>query len=185
MAIDKGVWTWSGFPGAPGYSIFYATPGTGISGDIKTFFTSCRTEMPSSVTITSPTGGDSFDPVTGTLTGTWSGGVGGTTVGMSAAAYAGPAGACVTWLTSGIANGRRVRGRTFLVPLSSSAYQTDGSLAPGSLTALQAAADTLVSSSAGNLLVWHRPVGGGGGSAHPVVGAKVSDRVAVLRSRRS
>lgn len=184
MAIDKGIWTWSGFPGAPGYSILYATPGAGISGDVQAFFTAVRTELPSSVSITGPTGGDSIDPVTGTLTGTWSGGTGGTINGMSAAVYAGPAGAVVTWLTDGIANGRRVRGRTFLVPLSSSAYQTDGSLLAGSLTAIQSAANALVSSAAGNLLVWHRPVGGVGGSAHAVTGAKVSDRVAVLRSRR-
>ena len=184
MTIDKGVWTWTGIPSGPGYSIFYATPDMGLSGDIKTFFESIKNYLPSSVTIESPSSGDRLDEATGMLTGVWSGGVGGSTVGLADPKHSAPAGASVTWLTAGIVNGKRVRGRTFLVPLSVNAYQADGTLDNTAYGVIQSAADALVASAAGDLLVWHRPVAGAGGSAHPVTGAKVSDRVSILTSRR-
>lgn len=184
MAIDKGVFEWQGFPGAPGYSVFYATPDMGVSGLIKTFFSSIASILPNNVLIACPTVGDRLDEATGLLTGTWSGGVGGSVPGTYSGVYPGPAGAAITWETAGIARGRRVRGRTFIVPIVGDAFQNDGSLGAGALATLQTAADTLVSGAAGDLLVWSRPRLGAGGSAHPIVSARVSDRVAVLRSRR-
>lgn len=184
MTIDKGVWVWNGIPGGSGYSILYATPGMGVSGLIKTFFSSIAAALPSGVSVTTPTEGDQIDEATGTLTGVWTGGAGGTTVGTGAPHFAAPTGACVTWSTDGIVNGKRVRGRTFLVPLTGDAYQDDGSLRENIRTLMQTAVDTLVSGAAGDLLVWHRPVGGVGGSAHPVVAGRISDRAAILTSRR-
>lgn len=189
MAIDKGVFQWTGFQGAPGYSIFYALPSAGVAADIKTFFTAISSWLPTTVTISCPTEGDTLEEATGILTGSWSGGPGGTVIGGATGTHAGPAGAAVTWDTSGIATGaggkaRRVRGRTFLVPLATTAYESDGTLVLAARNAIQGAADALVSDAAGNLVVWHRPIGGAGGSAHPVTGARVADKVAVLRSRR-
>ena len=184
MAIDKGVWVWNGLPGGSGYSIFYATPDMGVSGLIKTFWDSIVAALPSGVSVTGPTEGDRLDESTGTLTGVWTGGAGGTTVGTGAPHFAAPTGACVTWHTGGIVNGKRVRGRTFLVPLTGDAYQDDGSLRENIRATMQAAVDALVSAAAGDLLVWHRPVGGLGGSAHPVVSGRISDRAAILTSRR-
>lgn len=185
MAIDKGVWEWSGFKGAPGYSIFYATPDAGVSGLIKSFFDTVADMLPGAVTIQNPSDGDRIDETTGLLTGVWTGGIGGTTVATGSGSYAGPAGAAITWGTNGIVAGKRVRGRTFLVPLHSTAYMTDGTLLDAVRTNIQTAADTLVTAAAGDLLVWSRPRVGLAGSAHPVVSARVTDQVAVLRSRRS
>ncbi len=184
MAIDKGVWTWTGFAGAPGYSVFYATPDMGISGVIKTFFESMKTLIPSVINIASPTTGDRLNELSGQLTGTWTGGVGGSTQGTGGGDFAGPAGLSITWLTDGVVNGRRVRGRTFIVPIIATSYDNTGSLDTGVVSQAQSAADALVTAAAGNLLVWHRPVNGGGGSVHPVTGARVADKAAILRSRR-
>ena len=185
MTIDKGVWRWQGFPGAPGYSIFYATPGAGVSGSISLFFDQIKSTLPSGVSVTDPTDGDQLNEATGLLTGTWTGGPGATRFGTGAPHFHGAGGAAVTWHTDGIANGRKVRGRTFLVPLTGDAYEADGTIRPTILTPLQTAVDTLVTNAGGDLLVWHRPVGGFGGSAHPVISGRVTDRAAVLRSRRS
>lgn len=184
MTIDKGVWTWTGFSGAPGYSIFYATPNSGLSGVIKNFFGAIDDYIPSGVTISSPSSGDQIDEATGLLTGTWTGGIGGSTPGQASGVYAGPAGFVINWLTNGVVNGRRVRGRTFIVPCIASLFDNDGTLANNHRAVIQSAADNLVASAAGDLLVWHRPRGGVGGSAHAVAAAVVSDKVAVLRSRR-
>jgi hypothetical protein len=35
------------------------------------------------------------------------------------------------------------------------------------------------------LVIWRRPVGGAGGSVAPVTAARIADRVAILKSRRS
>jgi hypothetical protein len=184
MAIDQAVLRWDGFPGAPGYSVFYADPGNDVLADIWAFFDNWRTALPADVHITMPTEGLTYDEVTGTVTGTWTRAALGTVNGGDSGVYPAPTGACVTWRTGEVANGRLVRGRTFLVPLGGSSYQNDGSIGTEILAAIRNAANSLVSNAGGHLLVWHRPVGGAGGSKHPVVAATVADRAAVLKSRR-
>jgi len=184
MTIDKGVFTWSGIPTGPGYSVFYATPNMGVAADLKLFFETIKGFIPTGVQIDCPTEGDQLDETTGTLTGVWTGGPGGSVVCNGAAQRAGGVGAVITWQTAGIVNGRKVRGRTFLVPLFTDAYDVNGTLLETVRSTIQGAVDLLVADTAGDLLVWHRPVGGVGGSAHAVVSGRVSDTVAVLRSRR-
>lgn len=152
--------------------------------DLHSFFSALTTWLPTSVHISFPAAGDSYNDVTGALTGSWTASTNADVVGGSLDSYAAPAGACVTWNTAGIVNGRRVRGRTFIVPVARNGYDTDGTLAAALVNALDTAAANLVTASAGGLLVWHRPVSGSGGSAHPVTGHRVRDKIAVLRSRR-
>jgi hypothetical protein len=182
--IDKLVVQWGGFNGAPGYSVFYATPGNLVRADIISFFSSVNDWIPSGVSLSIPSSGDTVDDATGVLTGTWTEGTDLVLNGSAGGIYAAPAGCCITWDTSGIANGRRVRGRTFLVPLGGNALATDGSLENIALQDIRSSAAALVGNAGGNLLVWHRPVAGAGGSSHPVVASRVADKVAVLRSRR-
>jgi hypothetical protein len=183
--IDRLVVTWSGFAGAPGYSVFYATPLNDVQVDISTFFDAITGLLPNDVTITIPNSGDTLNDATGALVGSWTATSGVQHVGENPGLFAGPAGACVSWQTGGIVRGRRVKGRTFIVPLAGGCYDTDGTLEAANRSTLETAADALVASAGGNLLVWSRPVAGNGGSSHPVTGASVADRVAVLRSRRS
>lgn len=140
--------------------------------------------LPVGVVLDIPNTGDTIDAATGQLTGTWGHtNPPGQMLPTGGAAAAAGVGACVTWLTSDVVNGRRVRGRTFIVPLSTDGYQDDGTLTPAAVTALGVFAGLLIAES---LVVWHRPttVGGSNGSEHAVTSFKVSDRVAVLRSRR-
>ena len=105
-------------------------------------------------------------------------------MGTGAVGAAAGVGACVSWLTGGIVGGRRLRGRTFLVPLHNSTYDTDGTFTSGVLTALTAFQTAM--RAAGPLAVWHRPTtpGGTDGTSYGVIGARVRDRVAFLSSRR-
>lgn len=95
-------------------------------------------------------------------------------------------GICVNWLTNDFVSGRRVRGRTFISPTN------DGIDANGTPTAPHIAAvgnmfAALSDSTSGypEFCVWHRPVGGSGGSAHLVTGSRVRDTGSVLTSRRA
>lgn len=186
MAIlNKIPVVWSGGPGMPGVSIFYAdgaaTPPLGALG---AFFTAVKASFPTGLTWTIPGSGDALDSQTGVLVSSWSA-AGGSTVAASGAAtsYAGAAGAMVRWNTSGIVNGRRVKGRTFLVPLISTVYAS-GVIQTGTVTAFQSAANTLVTAAGADLRIWHRPTAGAGGSAYPVASAVVPNLATVLRSRR-
>lgn len=182
--IDKLVVTWSGIAGGTGYSVFYATPGAGVRAHILTFLQAIADQLPAGVNLSVPATGDTIDDATGTLVSSWASGVDTQVIGSANGAFAAPAGACITWDTDGIANGRRVRGRTFLVPLGGTALDTGGTLSGTALNDIRAAATALVDAAAGDFLVWHRPTAGVGGSSHSVVGSRLADKAAVLRSRR-
>lgn len=98
-----------------------------------------------------------------------------------------PVGVAINWKTSEFKNGRRVQGRTFLVPVSGGSFEGDGTL---SATALAEAAEfhaAMRDAGATDLVlvVWSRPnAAGAGGSRHGVTSASVADKAAVLRSRR-
>jgi hypothetical protein len=105
--------------------------------------------------------------------------------------YSGASGLVINWRTAGVRNGRRVRGRTFLVPLAGGAYGTDGTIDNANITETVTAATALYTTASPiKLGVWARPKRDDlgniteDGSFHPVVAASVPDMAAVLRSRR-
>jgi hypothetical protein len=185
---------WQNWPGAPGITQFYLdnVPAQTSIDAIRAFFNALITLLPTGLTITVPNSGDIVEDVTGQLAGTWSVGSAPVVVtGNSAAAYAGNAGAVVHWLTQTVALKRRLRGRTFLVPLTTAAYDQTGSIATPSLTILQNAAAAMVGSMAGNMVVWHRPIIQKTtgvvirpGSSGKVTSSRVPDLAVSLRSRR-
>lgn len=185
---------WQNWPGSPGVSQFYLDSVAQQSSidAIRTFFQSQAGVLPNGLTITVPGSGDIVEEQNGQLAGTWSVGTAPVVVtGTGTGAYAGNAGAVVHWLTLGTAIRRRIRGRTFLVPLIANAFDATGSIATGTLTSLQNAAAALVNTMAGNMVVWHRPIiqkGTGvvirAGSSADVTSSRVPDLAVSLRSRR-
>jgi hypothetical protein len=118
-----------------------------------------------------------------------------TATGLNPATAYGSAGVgmCISWKSS-LAN-RQGRGRTFLSPLASVAFQGDGTLSDTKLGNIRTAATTLVNASKadgnGGICVWSTatPKGGvapapGHGVARDIIGHSISDKVAWLSSRR-
>jgi hypothetical protein len=167
-----------------GVATHYAVAGMDHQEDFAAFWNTMKGTMPSGVFINVPTEGDTIEVETGQLQSVWSGGVAANYNGAANTPYAAGVGACVTWLTAGIVNGHKVRGRTFVVPLLSSAYDTDGTIASDWLSNIRGAASALIAACGEDFVIYHRAVDGDGGSAHPVVGYRVADRVATLKSRR-
>jgi hypothetical protein len=188
--IARVRFSWTGFTGAPGVSTFFADDAAAVIGPLRAFFTSVAGYLPSSVHIDSPTDGDIIDDATGALTGTYSHAAGTTLIGTASDFYAGPVGACINWITGVVLDGHRVKGRTFLVPLTLDGYDSDGTLADAYRTGLQTAVGVLLADAAGHLKIWHRPLhatlshGARAGGSATVVAAQVPDLAAVLRSRR-
>jgi len=184
---------WTGGNIGTGFTNLFFTEGVGTAQQavdaVKAFFTGSYgvtgNDLPSGITIAFPSGVDVVEDATGVLTVTVPVTAPSALTGGDSGSYAAPAGACVSWLTGAVVNGRHVRGRTFLVPLGGDQYQNDGTLASTIISNVNAAAAALISA-APELVVWSRPesAAAGGGSSHPVVAHRLNDFVSVLRSRR-
>lgn len=176
---------WTGFTGAPGYTTWYFGAGTTTqSVQMRAFFDAIKGLIPSTVSVQVGSTGLLIEDSTGAATGTWTTAAQTVVVGTAVGTYSAPAGAVVNWLTSAYIGGRRLRGRSFLVPLSGNVYQNDGTLGTTSLGTLQTAATAEVTASGTSFIVWKRPVGGAGGTQSPVTSSIVPDKCVVLRSRR-
>lgn len=189
---------WTGFTGAPGYSNFFfrdfsSTEPTDTEADlaadrIEAFFSAVKEFFPPTLQIAVQSDADVIEETTGELVTSLNAGTRVPVTGTGAAVgYSAASGIVVTWRTAGVRNGRRVRGRTFLVPCVPVAYAADGTLATGTITTVSTAA-TALRNAAGtpDLGVWARPTGPGAtdGSWHAVNAHTVPDLAAVLRSRR-
>lgn len=192
MTISRVTARWTGFNGAPGYTNFYfrdladSDQAFLARNQISAFFISLAQLLPSTVEIITQNPIDVIDETTGQIVGFGpaSNSVP-SAVGLSSREYSAASGAVVNWETGGVRNGRRVRGRTFLVPLSSAAYDDDGTIDSAALTTIRNAATELVEDTAVlEMLVWSRPKNGSPGEAHVVTSARVPDMAAILRSRR-
>ena len=191
--LDRGIVTWQGFPGAPGYSVFYATPGGSFMSSLRVFFDAIKGALGRNVVLSFPNTGDTIDSFTGNLVGSWSGATLSNVAAPTTGSYAAPVGCCILWNTGTIVppgssslHSHKLRGKTFIVPLNSGSYDSDGSLEPVGMGGIAAAATALVSAGTDYWKVWHRPApGGSDGVAGQVTGYTLHDRVAVLRSRRA
>lgn len=178
---------WQGWPGSPGVTQLYLLnpPVQGNIDAIRTFWNAFPNLLPAGLTIQVPNTGDVVSETDGSITGTWSvATLPAVVTGSSAGTYAGNAGAVVHWLTAGVVAGRRVRGRTFIVPLATG-YASDGSLASSTITTLSNAAAAYVTAQAGVAVVWARPAPGRSGTVNSITASRVPDLAVSLRSRRT
>lgn len=190
---------WAGFPGAPGYSNFYfgdfsgsntlgQAESQGAVNRVNAFFGAIADRLPPSVNVTVQAEVQLINAADGKLVSAFNVPVPTAIPGTSATPmFSGPTGIVVTWRTQAVRNGRRVRGRTFLVPISSAAYESDGTLIAAYRDDVAVAAAALADASGTpDLGVWARPSSKGAtdGSLAQVTVATVPDMVAVLRSRR-
>lgn len=176
--------TWSGWSGAPGISTYYALDAATLLPPLRTFLANFITILPSGITLTFPTSGAQLEDTTGVVSGAWTASAPAQVVGTASGNYSGRTGLVVGWSTSVVVGRRLLRGRNFYVPISVNAYSPDGTLADGTVAAIQTAADAFIAG-AGEQRIWHRPnnLPLNNGVSHPVASAKVRDRVQVLTSR--
>lgn len=186
MAYTRITAVWNGASGLPGYTRLKfegdldAAGALAAAARMRTFFDAIKALIPSTVSITFAEAAQVYDTdqtLTGEVGFTPPAIVTGTAVG----AFAAPVGMVVNWLTALVFSGRKVRGRSFLVPLSSNAFAADGTPSPASMTAVQNAATALLTGSPALVIA----AGSTGAFAvAAVTGMSVPDRAAVLRSRR-
>lgn len=198
---------WTGFTGAPGYSNFYFRDFDGAeltnagaaaaATRVEDFFKAIPAYLTNSTRITVRSDAELIEETNGEIVNvlnagnrtaiSGTGGVGG---------YSAATGAVVTWRTNGVVAGRRVRGRTFLVPLAAPAYAADGTITTGLVNTLQTAGGVFVNGAGSpDVGIWARPHKARTNKAGDLVPARegawffatgltVPSKVSVLRSRR-
>lgn len=175
---------WSGWTGSPGLTILYGADGAALSAGFRTFINGIKADLPDNVIITFPTSGDIVNDLTGDLNGAWTGGAVSNVTGTDPGNFFTAAGVGIRWNTTAIVFGRRLRGRTFLVPTTAAMWDTNGNLVPASVVGLQASVDAFVTANSPNFKVWSRPQTDRGGTSATVTNGAVIPKGVVLRSRR-
>lgn len=162
---------WAGTYGHEGISrfAFVASDGgvptttqrDGVQAAVNAMITGAAGSLPADVKWTIDPIVEAFDGVLGGITGELPAAVAippgrGTNTGS----YANGVGLTIKWKTGGMFNGRRVQGRTFIVPLAGQQFDGDGLVDTGVATAWQGLANAYITAM-GTLsltpLVWGRP----------------------------
>lgn len=177
---------WGGSPVVGGgvSTLYYDADGEGWTAAVRAALLIQSDKMPSGLTAQVQNVGDLVDSTTGAIVGSW------TEPSVSVVGFNGPGnyakgvGAVITWVTTGRRNNRLVKGRTFMVPLISNAFETDGTLSADTITKLQSTAAGISSNALFTQEIWGRPTDGSNGAAHPVVSYSVKDQTSWLRSRK-
>lgn len=188
IARVRAEWGGSGLDG-PGVSTFYTanlSPATYVTA-VRAFFNNIVSVFPTDIDITVRGDGELIDDATGALSGSWSMTPPAVVTGTNTADYARGVGTRIKWLTGGVTGNRRVRGSTFIVPMTVDSYNTSGALDSAVLSMLQSAATALAAADSGSMVIWTRPSGDppSGGASHAVTGSTVPNSVSWLRSRRT
>lgn len=184
--MDKATVLWTGFPGSPGYTNFYFTTDVGGGTALQTLFTAFAPMLPSTVKIQVPASGPQINPLTGDQTGVWTTSSHPQISGAAGGKYSAASGACITWVTGVFIRGRRVRGRTFIVPLESGCYAPDGTIDDGTRTIMNTAVAAFVTATSPGLSVYvrNRPGHSDEGQACEILSGNIRDRIAILTTRR-
>lgn len=200
MALYRGKIRWT-IPGAGTALSVLHFQGSGTNGasqleadDVSTrvhaFLTPIINVLPNVVKVQALSEVEEINPASGDLIGFWNTPAKAERAGTAAATagWAAAAGAVISWSTAGVRNGRRVRGRTFVVPLSNECWDVDGTIKSVPLGSLTTGAQALTTGTdVTRFSIWSRPSApeANDGAAFNVSGFRIPDMSAILRSRRA
>lgn len=189
---------WTGFVGSPGYTNFnfeHIVDGVWTQPEVEaavvqvqTWLTAQRPFLPAAVVTGIDAAVSEHNEQSGEIEAFWNVTPAAPAPGTSpASTFTSGAGYCIAWTTGGVRNSRRVRGRTFVVPISTNEYEADGSLKNASLVTWKNAAVALAGDANNvRLGIWAHTPGAliPDGGIYDVIGVNVKDRPAFLTSRR-
>lgn len=157
---------------------------------VNQFVTTVKSTLPNVVSLQVLNEVEEIDSNNGALIQIWTTATQTSQSGTAAAGagWAAAAGGVISWSTGIVHRTRRIRGRTFIVPMSNEVWDVDGTIKSVPYGTLNTAAEALRTPTAEiEFGVWARPSGPGlaDGRFAPVSGHRVPDMSAILTSRRS
>jgi hypothetical protein len=178
---------WSTPGGGAGFSVLHFTiAGNGaaaqqIAADTRVFFLQLASQLPNDVTV-------NFDSEVldlnedGTLSAVWAVVPPAVVTGLNNSEFNRAAGAVINWATGVIVAGRRLSGKTYIVPMAMNTFDTVGVLTTVSRDLLIAVAEDFINDTAANrpLRVWSRTHA----TSAVAVSSSVPSAGAILRGRR-
>jgi hypothetical protein len=181
----RAIWSTPG--GGTGYSVFHFqdvvsnTQAQGLANAVRAFFLTVSGVIPDDCTV-------SFDSevtvytLGGVLTGVFPVTPPAPTPGLTNATFNRAAGVRIDWGTGHIVAGRRLTGRTYIVPAGAGAFDSTGLVNSANITALTNAGQALITacSSIQALVVWSKTHG----IAWAIDTASVPTKGAILTGRR-
>lgn len=186
----RAVWQVPG--GGTGYSVFHARVEVGgiteaaasaFLGKVRDLMAACKVLTPLATTISLDTEVRELDTTTGVLQSVMQVPAPAPITGGVNQQYAAPVGARIVWRTPAIVAGRRLQGRTYIVPLVMQNFETDGTLTADAMSALSAAAAAYYDedwAEGVDPCVWSRTHG----MLADITGHAIPDEGAILRGRR-
>ena len=201
-SIWQVTWKWGGTTGGTGYTNLYyqgtsldATEALAAATKSRLLFDGVKSLLATRITLNLQTDVRLINDVTGDLINIFTvSGITQVTGTAGVSYYAGASGACVDWLTSVLHGKHLMVGRTFIVPLYATGYDTDGSIAGTALTTLATAAENMRTATGPTFGVWGRPrkaktvdgvtIPALTGLFAPALSSRIPDKAVVLRSRR-
>ena len=195
MAFTQFRWDWNGWGGGPGVTLFRVAQNTdstqtdSAAAAQKAFWEAIKGYLPTTVTLTCAPTVSVINDGDGSLVEQRSiATVPAVTTGTSPAVYTAVAGACLVWKTNTSTGRRLLQGRTFLVPLTSGAFDASGKVAVTVRNGILNAAATYITRVGtgvpGRPVVWHRPKPGVSGYSADVTNAQLNILGAELTRRR-
>lgn len=184
----RAVWSVTG--GGVGYSVFHVREAglSSVAAEAQIFVDDLRAglvtlggDLPNDVTISFESEVKEIDVPTKALIGVHAVTPPASITGVQTSTYAAPSGAKVDLITNAIVAGRRLKGRTYIVPLIGSSYADNGQISSGARGRLNTAFEAFRDQpGAYSLAVWSRTHN----VLADVAACSASTRAAVLRSRR-
>ena len=182
---QRTLWSGSAVSGPGVTTWFWNGPPTDAAAIAQAFFTTVKGRFPGTLTWSFPASQDEIDIETGSLVGTWDAGSAGDVSETGALNFVRGAGARIAWETAGIVGGRRVRGTTFLAPLTTTSFTSAGVPSVSTLGDITTAATALVEEPSAALVIYSRPTATRAGAISQVTGFRVPAETSWLRSRRT
>lgn len=188
---------WSGFQGAPGYTrmtfqgLVDDTKRNAAGLAMRTFFYNLTQFGPTGSSVSVQTNVQEFDVGTGVLLNevAMTSPPAPVANGAGVNPYAAGSGYSIGWKTTSIFNGRRIAGRTYMVP-ALGCFENDGSLSTAAISQIGTAANALIADTA-DFSVWAKQMTTAvppvqiGGQASSVTSYVLKDQASQLRSRRT
>lgn len=158
MTIAQLTVKWDKLTGLPGYSFFYVRSTAASISPIPTFLDAIKQFFPVPLEWTVSPFWKLIDETNGKATGAGGGGPEPKIAATGGTAYAPQSGVQIKWDSGEFVNGRRVKGRTYLVPTVNTRWMAGGVADPVMTNTINAAADVMRQAYTGNLVVWARPL---------------------------